>query len=235
MTALISTGQPITTTPKVTVGMPVYNGETFIREALDSLLAQTYTDFELIISDNASTDSTEAICSEYASYELRGLALGTLINGLLSMPTQLVFAYGWTTLPIRLNVFAVAILVPAMAWAVSEYGAIGAAWIWVTLNTGYLVFGTYFLHRRLLPTEKWRWYRQDILIPLGAAAATASLCRWAVPNNPDKFIELAILLLSYTCTLTAATLAAPLVRYQVLQHMPARSHLLLRGRNGQPC
>ena len=46
--------------------MPVYNGERYIREALDSLLAQTHAAFELIISDNASTDGTEAICQAYA-------------------------------------------------------------------------------------------------------------------------------------------------------------------------
>ncbi len=59
------------TTPKVSIGMPVYNGEPFIREALDSLLAQTFTDFDLIISDNASTDGTEAICQEYAAKDKR--------------------------------------------------------------------------------------------------------------------------------------------------------------------
>jgi glycosyltransferase involved in cell wall biosynthesis len=58
-------------TPKVSIGMPVYNGEKYIREALDSLLAQTFTDFELIISDNASTDRTEAICLEYAKNDSR--------------------------------------------------------------------------------------------------------------------------------------------------------------------
>ena len=52
--------------PKVSIGMPVCNGEWFIRKALDSLLAQTFTDFELIISDNASTDATPEICKEYA-------------------------------------------------------------------------------------------------------------------------------------------------------------------------
>ncbi|MDO9318880.1 MAG: glycosyltransferase [Gammaproteobacteria bacterium] len=57
--------------PKVSIGMPVYNGEKFIREALDSLLTQTFTDFELIISDNASTDRTEAICREYAERDQR--------------------------------------------------------------------------------------------------------------------------------------------------------------------
>lgn len=57
--------------PTVSIGMPVYNGEKYIRDALDSLLAQTYTDFELIISDNASTDSTEQICREYATRDAR--------------------------------------------------------------------------------------------------------------------------------------------------------------------
>lgn len=50
----------------VSIGMPVYNGEEYIRDALDSLLGQTYKNFELIISDNASTDKTEEICREYA-------------------------------------------------------------------------------------------------------------------------------------------------------------------------
>lgn len=53
-------------TPKVSIGMPVYNGEKFIHEALDSLIAQTFTDFELVISDNASTDETQTICETYA-------------------------------------------------------------------------------------------------------------------------------------------------------------------------
>lgn len=55
----------------VSIGMPVYNGEEYVREALDSLLAQDYQDFELIISDNASTDATGEICQEYASRDKR--------------------------------------------------------------------------------------------------------------------------------------------------------------------
>jgi glycosyltransferase involved in cell wall biosynthesis len=57
--------------PKLSIGLPVYNGEKFIQAALDSLLAQTFTDFELIISDNASTDNTEAICRAYAAQDKR--------------------------------------------------------------------------------------------------------------------------------------------------------------------
>lgn len=57
--------------PRVSLGMPVYNGERFLRETLDSLLVQTYRDFELIISDNGSTDSTQATCREYAARDPR--------------------------------------------------------------------------------------------------------------------------------------------------------------------
>ncbi len=57
--------------PKVSLGMPVYNAQRFLREVIDSILAQTFTDFELIISDNGSTDDTEAICKEYVSRDSR--------------------------------------------------------------------------------------------------------------------------------------------------------------------
>ncbi len=57
--------------PMLTVGMPVYNADRFLSKALDSLLTQTFADFELLISDNASTDRTEAICREYALRDRR--------------------------------------------------------------------------------------------------------------------------------------------------------------------
>lgn len=57
--------------PRVSIGVPVYNGENYLTETLDSILAQTFTDFELIISDNASTDRTEAICRKYAAQDHR--------------------------------------------------------------------------------------------------------------------------------------------------------------------
>ena len=51
--------------PRVSIGLPVYNGERYLKEALDSILGQTFKEFELIISDNASTDKTEEICRSY--------------------------------------------------------------------------------------------------------------------------------------------------------------------------
>jgi glycosyltransferase involved in cell wall biosynthesis len=57
--------------PKVSIGLPVYNAERYLEGALKSILAQTFTDFELIISDNASTDRTAAICLAYAENDPR--------------------------------------------------------------------------------------------------------------------------------------------------------------------
>jgi glycosyltransferase involved in cell wall biosynthesis len=57
--------------PKVSVGLPVYNGERYLQNALTKLLAQDFEDFELIVSDNASTDGTEEICRLFAQKDAR--------------------------------------------------------------------------------------------------------------------------------------------------------------------
>ena len=57
--------------PCVSIGMPVYNGDRYLAQALDSILAQTFSDFELIISDNGSTDRTQEICRVYATKDQR--------------------------------------------------------------------------------------------------------------------------------------------------------------------
>lgn len=59
------------TSPRVSVGIPVYNGERYLGEALDSVLAQRFTDFEVVVCDNASTDDTERICRDYAARDAR--------------------------------------------------------------------------------------------------------------------------------------------------------------------
>ncbi len=58
-------------TTKVTIGMPVYNGAETIKQAIDSVITQTFSNFELIISDNGSTDSTSEICREYEKKDKR--------------------------------------------------------------------------------------------------------------------------------------------------------------------
>ena len=61
----------ISKSPRVSIGVAVYNGERFLGKTLDSLLAQTFTEFEIIICDNCSEDKTEQICRSYAASDPR--------------------------------------------------------------------------------------------------------------------------------------------------------------------
>lgn len=62
---------PMPPSPLVTVGLLVHNGERTLRESLDSVLGQTFTDFEVVISDDASSDRSAAICEEYVQRDPR--------------------------------------------------------------------------------------------------------------------------------------------------------------------
>ena len=57
--------------PPISVALPVYNGEKFIGDAIRSILAQDHKNFELIITDNASTDGSEKICGDFAASDPR--------------------------------------------------------------------------------------------------------------------------------------------------------------------
>jgi glycosyltransferase involved in cell wall biosynthesis len=61
----------VTNRTHISIALPVHNGENYLREALDSIQSQTFTDFEVVISDNTSTDETPAICDEYARRDPR--------------------------------------------------------------------------------------------------------------------------------------------------------------------
>ncbi|AKU15933.1 glycosyltransferase family 2 protein [Luteipulveratus mongoliensis] len=61
----------MTAVPKVSVGLPVYNGGRYLEEALSSVLAQTHQDLEVVISDNGSTDYTQSICERFAALDNR--------------------------------------------------------------------------------------------------------------------------------------------------------------------
>lgn len=61
----------MTVAPRVSIGMPLYNGAKYVALTIESVLAQNYANLELVISDNASTDATEHICREFAARDPR--------------------------------------------------------------------------------------------------------------------------------------------------------------------
>jgi O-antigen/teichoic acid export membrane protein len=156
--------------------------------------------------------------TEHVSGLLAVLTAGTLMNGLMWIPYQAQMAHGWTSLTVFVNASAVVLLVPAIVLIVPRYGALGAAWVWVVLNAGYLIIDIYFMHRRILKSEKWRWYRDDNLRPLASSAAVAVLIRWVLPAGLGKVAEFGALAATSCAVAGAAALSASLIRLQIVRY-----------------
>ena len=127
------------------------------------------------------------------------LVIGMIFNSFMNIPYMLQLAHGWTSLAMKINLFAAAFVVPALVVAINRYGALGAAYVWVMLNVGYFLIGIHFMHRRLLPEDKWRWYFEDIGVPLSAALMLGSLLWSLAPSMGSNWHV--VVYLSGTCCL----------------------------------
>lgn len=96
------------------------------------------------------------------------LAVGTGLNGLMQLPYFMQLANGLTKLAFWLNVGAIILLIPFMIFATIRYGAVGGALTWFILNLIYVLVGMQIMHRLLLKGELWKWYLEDVGLPLTA-------------------------------------------------------------------
>ncbi len=158
-----------------------------------------------------------ALLTENVAPLLALLAIGTMLNGLMHIPYLLTLAYGWTKFAVYQNIIAVVLLVPSIIWATLRYGAIGSAWIWLILNAGYILIGVHFLYRRLLVTEKWRWYREDMLIPSVAVLLVGGFCVFVFPEGLSNISELGLLLISGMLIVGATWLVSSALPYYSLR------------------
>lgn len=140
------------------------------------------------------------------------LVMGTAFNGLMNIPYALQLASGWTRLTFFVNLVSVLLLVPLMIMLANWYGAVGAASVWVILNCGYILFAIPIMHRRLLPTEKWRWYREDIGIPLAVSLAVAGVFRLTVPAPDQQLFQVVYLALVSGLTLVITAMSTSVTR-----------------------
>lgn len=157
--------------------------------------------------------SGNATLAENTAEILSIIVLGVFLNGLMHMPTQLQLAYGWVSLGIKTNIVAVLVLVPALFLIVPRYGAVGAAWIWVFLNAGYVLIALQFVHRRLLKHEKWRWYIADVLLPSSGAICVMLFAQEMQPTEyQNRWHWLIFVLGCYIIALVASTMLASQIR-----------------------
>lgn len=137
------------------------------------------------------------------------LVIGTALNGLMTIPYALMLAYGWLKYPLYQNLVAAVVIVPLLIISANIYGMPGAAASWILLNLGYVLIGIQIMHRKLLKTEKLRWYRQDVGIPLITALSVILLGRLLFPSQAPLWIALPILGLILGLTLVATVWFTP--------------------------
>jgi O-antigen/teichoic acid export membrane protein len=148
------------------------------------------------------------VTAEYTHLLVSILVMGTAINGLMNIPYALQLASGWTRLSIFVNLVSVLLLMPLMIILAKWYGAMGAASVWVILHIGYLFISIPIMHRRLLPTEKWRWYFNDVGRPLLAAVMVAVIGRFVIRPDWSPLLLIISLGLVSGATLLASACAA---------------------------
>jgi len=147
------------------------------------------------------------------------LVCGTAINGLMNLPFALQLAFGWTKLSFFKNVIAVILLVPLIIYMTAHYGATGAAIAWLVLNMCDVFFVIPIMHRRLLRKEKWRWYWQDVCIPLVPCIFVASLGRIFISEPMSQFMMLLYLVIVSVLTLGIAAITTPVTRTWLFEQL----------------
>ena len=150
---------------------------------------------------------------------VRLLIIGTALNGLMTLPYALQLAHGWTSLAFYTNLISLIVLLPLLIFATSLYGALGAAAVWIVLNSGYLFISIQVMHRRLLKGEQWHWYFKDIGLPMVATISVIGIGRILIKNQmplPNFLVSLAVV---FILALTSASLAAPQFRAWVFNRI----------------
>jgi O-antigen/teichoic acid export membrane protein len=164
--------------------------------------------------------------SRNVAHLLQLLVIGGFLNVLMWVPYQIQLAHGWTSLGAMINLFAVLAIVPAIAWATPKYGAEGAAWVWVTLNSGYLLIGAHFMHRRILINEKWKWYIRDLLLPFFSGVIALLIIQYLLPSSESLFKEVLRLIASYIFVLITTVVAASRIRQELLTFLATKLRIL---------
>lgn len=122
------------------------------------LLFFTYDFLFSWTKDQATAEATTLLA--------RIMITGSICNGLVVIPYNMMIAHGWTRFTIYQNIVAVIILIPLLFIWTARYGAVGASFVWLTVNAGYVLISQPLIHRKMLKTELWNWYIKDNLLLL---------------------------------------------------------------------
>jgi O-antigen/teichoic acid export membrane protein len=137
---------------------------------------------------------------------------GTALNGLMNPPYALQLAFGWTKLSVLKNIVAVIILVPLIILLTMHYGAIGAASAWLILNIGYVLFEIPIMHNKILKKEIWRWYWNDVCVPISSGILLAGVGRILFNGATSRPLIVLQLIVISLLTLGMTLVSVPTIR-----------------------
>jgi O-antigen/teichoic acid export membrane protein len=128
-----------------------------------------------------------AVVAEHAAPLALFLIAGSALNGLMHLPYSLQLSYGWTSIGVATTVAMCIVFLPAVYLMATQYGAVGAALVWLMLNAVYVLVGVPLTHRRLLRGEALRWFGEDVGVPAAVALAVILLSRqFLVPTTSTR-------------------------------------------------
>jgi len=140
------------------------------------------------------------------------LTVGFMFLAMQASPFMLALANGWTKLNLYVGIVSIVVTLPLLFVLVNLYGPVGGGITWIVLNGALTPIYIHLLYRRLLPGEEWRWYIQDVGLPLIAALIPLTLLRWALVPTLSPIIVAVSILITWFVSLFSAALAAPDVR-----------------------
>lgn len=123
----------------------------------------------------------DALLVETVAPVLSVYAAGSGISVIAAFPYYLQYAKGELRLHLIGNLIFVVLLIPSLIGATSQFGMLGAAWVWLVLNLVYFLFWVPVAHRRFAPGVHWRWMTKDVLRTCLPALFVALLLQYTVP------------------------------------------------------
>ena len=117
------------------------------------------------------------------------LIFGNFLNTLMWIPYHTQLAYGWTSLTIKINLILCCIIVPSTYYVSITYGSIGVPFIWIFVNSIYLLFSINIMFQKILKTKKLKWLIDDTLKPLIYILVITLIFRFLYPINTSLFLK----------------------------------------------
>lgn len=157
------------------------------------------------------------------------LIVGTALNGLMNIPYALQLAHGWTRIGFYINVFLGIILIPAVFFMATHYNAIGAALVWMAINSIYMLIGVPLTHLRLLRGETLHWLTRDIGLPLSGVVLITWGGRHLVTSPMSPIVAVVTLTTLALSAFSVAILSAPQIRLVVANRFVHWSSVFFSG------